>query len=189
VGMKKTLDVLNQMVADDIVKRYAIAGAIAAYNYIEPAFTEDLAILASFDQPASASGLVTLTPILVYLAGKGYTEFRKEGIDIAGWPVQFLPVANPLDTEALDQAVEIEIEINPSEGIVVARILTAEHIMATAIAVGRPKDQIRVTQFVEANAYDGEVLCGILERHELREKWSKFCVRFNIPDPCSVRNS
>jgi hypothetical protein len=42
VGMKQTLDVINQMEADGIIGRYAIAGAVAAYNYIEPAATDDL---------------------------------------------------------------------------------------------------------------------------------------------------
>ena len=185
VGMKQTLEVLNQMVADKIIESYAIGGAMGAYNYIEPAFTEDLDILVSFEHAASASGPVTLTPIITYLASKGYTEFRKEGVVVSGWPVQFLPVANHLDAEALNEAVEIDIEISPSEGSVRARILTAEHIMATALAVGRPKDHIRLTQFIETNAYDSDTLCGIIDRHELRAKWATFCARFDISDPCS----
>ncbi|WP_219324270.1 hypothetical protein [Methylovirgula sp. HY1] len=181
--MKRTLDVLNQMVKDKIIESYAIGGAIAAYNYIEPTLTEDLDILVSFEHAASASGLMTLTPIVTYLASKGYTEFRKEGIVVSGWPVQFLPVANPLDAEALNEAIKIDIEISPSEGSVSAQVLTAEHIMATALAVGRPKDHIRLTQFIEMNAYDGTTFCEIIDRHELRAKWVAFCARFDIFDP------
>jgi hypothetical protein len=44
MGMKQTLDVINRMEADGIIGRYAIAGAVAAYNYIEPSLTEDLDI-------------------------------------------------------------------------------------------------------------------------------------------------
>ena len=36
------------MEADGVIGRYAIAGAVAAYNYIEPTLTEDLDILVSF---------------------------------------------------------------------------------------------------------------------------------------------
>ena len=54
MGMKQTLDVINRMEADGIIGRYAIAGAVAAYNYIEPALTNDLDILLSFDTPATA---------------------------------------------------------------------------------------------------------------------------------------
>jgi len=32
MGMKQTLDVINRMEADGIIGRYAIAGAVAAYN-------------------------------------------------------------------------------------------------------------------------------------------------------------
>jgi hypothetical protein len=37
MGMKQTIEVLNRMAADGIVESYAIGGAIAAFNYIEPA--------------------------------------------------------------------------------------------------------------------------------------------------------
>src|SRR5215471_7639289 len=99
MGMKQTLDVLNRMEADGVMSRYAIAGAVAAYNYIEPTVTEDLDILVSFDPmpTAARTGLITLEPILNYLRQKGYSEFRKEGLVIEGWAVQFLPVENDLD--------------------------------------------------------------------------------------------
>jgi hypothetical protein len=81
------------MEADGVVGRYAIGGAVAAFNYIEVSFTEDLDILVSFEDQvqAKATGLATLGPILKYLAEKGFTEFRKEGVVVSGWPVQFLP--------------------------------------------------------------------------------------------------
>jgi len=90
VGMKQTLDVINAMEAEGVIGRYAIAGAVAAYNYIEPALTNDLDILVSFDQPATeaASSLISLEPIYSYLKKKGYDEHHEEGIAIEGWPVQ-----------------------------------------------------------------------------------------------------
>lgn len=65
MAMQQTINVLNRMVSDRIVTRYAISGAVAAYNYIEAATTDDLDILVSFDQfeAISGSGLVTLRPI------------------------------------------------------------------------------------------------------------------------------
>jgi hypothetical protein len=41
MGMKQTLDVLNRMEVEGVIDRYAIGGAVGAYNYIEPAVTED----------------------------------------------------------------------------------------------------------------------------------------------------
>jgi hypothetical protein len=106
MGMRQTLDVINAMEAGGVVERYAIAGAVAAYNYIEPTVTEDVDILISFDVPSDRprSGLVTLAPILSYLKSRGYDQYRKEGLLIEGWPVQFLPLADDLDAEALAQA-------------------------------------------------------------------------------------
>src|ERR1700722_6249135 len=120
MGMKQTLDVVNAMEADGVIGRYAIAGAVAAYNYIEPTVTEDIDILISLDisSSASRSGLVTLGPILAYLKSRGYDQYRKEGLVIEGWPVQFLPIADDLDAEALAQAQDLEIVINAEAGAV-----------------------------------------------------------------------
>src|ERR1700674_2883813 len=144
-GMKSTFQVINRMVEDGIIRRYAVGGAVAALNYIEPTLTDDLDILVSMDEPANrpSSGLVTLEPLFAYLRKAGYTDFRNEGVVIAGWPVQFLPVANDLDAEGLAQALEIELEAEPGAPPIKVRTLCAEHVVATALTVGRPKDRIR----------------------------------------------
>jgi hypothetical protein len=58
MGMKQTLDVINRMEADGVIGRYAVAGAVAACNYIEPALTDHLDIMIAFEssqaQPRSA---------------------------------------------------------------------------------------------------------------------------------------
>src|SRR5437763_1962916 len=116
--MKQTLDVINRMEADGIIGRYAIAGAVAAYNYVEPAVTEDVDILIAFasNDNRPRSGLITLSPILSYLKDNGYSDFRKEGILIEGWAVQFIPVASDLDAEALEKAADVKLEVHPNEG-------------------------------------------------------------------------
>jgi len=45
MGMKRTLEVINALEAEGVIGRYAIAGAVAAYNYIEPTVTEGFDIL------------------------------------------------------------------------------------------------------------------------------------------------
>ncbi len=71
-------EVINHMEADGVIGHYAIGGAVAALFYIEIASTEDLDIFISFDDAPGTlkSGLITLTPILDYLAERGYTEFH-----------------------------------------------------------------------------------------------------------------
>jgi hypothetical protein len=189
MGIKKTLDVINAMEADGIIGRYAIAGAIAAYNYIEPTVTEGVDILIALDTSTdqSQSGLVVLSPILSYLKRRGYDEYRNEGLLIEGWPVRFLPVTDDLDAEALAQAEELQIKTSVSE-TVKSRVLRPEHLVAISLRVGRPKDAIRIIQFFEANAVNVERLCGILERRRLIDMWRAFCRRTGIADPCRLQS-
>ena len=187
MGMKQTLETINRMQADGVIGLYAIAGAVATYNCVESSATEDLDVLFSFDaapgQPQS--GLITLSPIISYLKDKGYSEFRKEGLVIEDWPVQFLPAADDLDAEALARAEEVEIEM-PSEGSVTTRVLRPEHLVAIALRVGRPKDRIRIIQFLDEQAVDVQALCDVIGRHGLRDAWRTFCNRTGISDPCEV---
>jgi len=190
MGMKQTLDVINRMEADGIIGRYAIAGAVAAYNYIEPTLTEDLDILVSFDraQGGARSGLILLSPILTYLKARGYDQFRNEGVLIEGWPVQFIPVSSDLDAEALAQAEPIDLQIS-ADVTVMTRVLRPEHLIATSLRIGRPKDFVRIAQFIEEGAIDITRLRDLLDRHRLRAMWSAFCTRTGIADPCDLKGS
>ena len=53
-----TFEVLNRMVSDGVISRYAIAGAVGALNYLEPMTTRDVDILVSVaDLGPTRSGL------------------------------------------------------------------------------------------------------------------------------------
>jgi hypothetical protein len=186
MGIIQTVKLINQMEADGIIGRYAIEGAFAASYYVEPTLTEDLDILVSFETASAQtkSGIIVLDPVFSYLKKKGYEEFRKEGIVIEGWPVQFIPVANDLDAEALASAREVDID--DTGGSVRTRVLSPEHIVAICLRVGRAKDFIRIAQFLDENVPDMPLLCSLLHRHGLTESWRAFCFRNNIPDPCNM---
>jgi hypothetical protein len=182
-GIPDTFKVLNRMVADGIVGRYAVAGAVAALNYLEPTLTHDVDILISVEEARALpkTGLVTLEPIFAYLRAAGYSQFAGEGIVVEGWPIQFLPVASPLDAEGLAQAINIEIETD--EGALLVPTLRPEHIVATALSVGRSKDRVRIIQFLESEAVDLIALQSVLQRHKLMDEWRAFCVKTGISDP------
>jgi hypothetical protein len=167
----------------------AIAGAVTAYNYIEPTLTEDLDLLISFDQEGqrSGSGLVTLSPIYSYLKERGYERHLREGLTIEDWLVQFLPVTDDLDAESLAEANEIEIAIPNAHGTVRTRVLRPEHLVAIALRTGRPKDRIRISQFIEASAIDLMRLSDLLERHRLMEAWRLFCLQTGITNPLAIK--
>lgn len=184
MSMGKTLKVLNDMVSDGIIESYVIAGAVAALQYIEPMLTEDLDILIAF-QDQSPGGLVTLGKIVPYLAERGYREWKNEGLLVEGWPVQFLPAADSLDIEALEQAEEISDDFDTGEQIV-TRVLTAHHVVAMAIRTGRHKDHARIIAFLEGNAVDLAALEGVIRRHGLGPAWQAFITKTGFPDPLSV---
>ena len=188
MSFKETIEVINALVADGVIARYAIAGAFAALNYVEPTETENLDILVDFGARSDRSdtGLIVLEPVFAYLRAKGYREHRKEGLFIEGWPVQFLPVADDLDRDALVHADEIEVRM--AGGSVRASILRAEHVVAIALRTGRPKDLIRIAQFLDEEAVDVTALCGVLTRHAQSEAWRAYCRRTGTPDPCAVQD-
>ena len=182
-SLRKTIEVVTKLAEQGAIEAYAIAGAVAALNYIQPTLTEDVDILVSiahFDK--RASGLILLSPIEAALAKMGYTERSDVGILIEGWPVQFLPVASSLDEEALEQAVEIEIEPTGNPPLK-ARTVRAEHLVATALKVGRLKDLARIQAFLEQDAVDLAALKDILKRHDLLGAWASFCLKAGIENP------
>jgi len=168
--MKTTLEVINRMQAEGHIGKYAIGGAVGATFYLEPSATLDIDIFVSLKTPQGGL-LVSLTPIYDYLTARGY-EAEKEYLVIEGWPVQFLPPADALDEEALQQAVETDVEGVPTW------VITAEHLVAMALKTGRAKDFARILQFVEAGVLDADRLDLILKRHGLLEKWEQFGVKF-----------
>jgi hypothetical protein len=184
--MRETIAVLNRMESDGVIGRYCITGAVAALHYVEATATEDIDILVSFAEMEvqPGSGLLTLAPIVKYLSQQGYTEFHKEGLLIEGWPVQFLPVANALDAEALESAEYVVID-SPS-GEVRVRVLRPEYIVANALRVGRPKDRNRVIQFLEEDVIEPRSLCALLDRHGLRPALSALCRSIGLVDPCML---
>jgi hypothetical protein len=184
MSIAPALQLLNKMVEDRIISKYAIAGAVAALNYIEPTLTEDLDILVSFDSERK-SGLVTLGPIVSYLASAGYQEWKNEGVLVEGWPVQFLPVSDALDLEALAEAGVVVDEFG-AEASITTRVLSAEHLAAIALRTGRGKDQLRIDAFVDQDVLDLVRLKEIILRHDLKQKWLDFCRKTGRSDPVGL---
>jgi hypothetical protein len=188
MSLRKTIEVVTKLAEQGTIKQYAITGAIAALNYTEPTLTQDLDVLISIAHFGQRrTGLILLSPIEKALAEMGFTERSDVGIMIEGWPVQFLPVASALDEEALERAVEIEIEIAPrGDSPAKARCLRAEHLVAKAVELGRLKDLARAQAFLEQNAVDLMALKDVLQRHNLMGRWLSFCAKSGIENPLPV---
>jgi hypothetical protein len=158
--MKRALEVLHQLVADGVIRDYAIGGAMGATFYLEPVVTMDLDVFVLFQDNAS---LVPLQPIYDALRERGYfpDEIMPECIDIDGTPVQFLPVYNNLLEEALKHAVEFDYDG------VLTRVLPAEYLAAISVQTGRAKDKLRVQAFLGWEGFDRKRFAEICAVHGL----------------------
>jgi len=166
MAITRTIAVLNQMKADGVVKDYAIGGAVAATFHLEPGATLDVDVFIPLE-PKGGSALLNMQPIFDYLIAQGH-RVEGEYVHIEGWPVQFLPLADPLVEEALSEAVSTEVEGVPT------RVFSAEHLVGIALQTGRPKDKARILQFLASGALDMDRLRDILRRHDLIERWQQF---------------
>jgi hypothetical protein len=170
MNLKNVLLEANAMAVDGIIDRYAIGGAVGATFYLEPVATLDIDIFISF-KPRTGSLLISPEPLYKYLTERG-ARIEGEYLIISDWPVQFLPPTGPLVEEALEEAVEVNVEE------VRTRVFTAEHLAAIALQTGRPKDKARLLQFLESGILDVERFQHVLERHALLKLWKKFEQQF-----------
>jgi hypothetical protein len=168
--MRDTFIVLNQMVSDGVISRYALGGAVGATFYLEPVATLDVDIFVFLGENTS-SALLSLGPIYDYVLARGY---RAEGehLVIGDWPVQFLPPNGPLEEEAITSATSQSLEGIP------LWVMSAEHLVAIALKTGRAKDFARILQFIESGVLDAPALDDIFLRHGLLDKWEVFVNRF-----------
>jgi hypothetical protein len=169
--MKATLQVINQMQADGVIGQYAIGGAVGATFYLEPSATLDIDIFVSL-QASPGSLLLSLQPLYDYLVRDRHYQQEGEYIIIEGWQVQFLPPGDALAEEAIAQAITTEVDGVPT------RVMTAEHLVALALQLGRSKDYSRLLQFIEAGVLDVAKLDPILARFQLLAKWEDFGHKF-----------
>jgi hypothetical protein len=165
--MDKTLQVIEEITRQGIIKAYAIGGGIAATYYIEPVLTYDLDI---FFIPAK-EGLDVLAPIYDYAKKRGFST-QAESIVIEGFPVQFIPAYNDLVREAVENAATLKYRA------VEAKVVTAEYLAAIALQTGRAKDRERVIRLLDEAVIDRTVLGRILESFGLADKFKKFEKQF-----------
>ena len=163
--MKRTIQAINKLKEKGVIKNYAIGGAAASFFYLEATLTEDLDVFINIE--SHEDRIITLSSLFRSLAEEGYKEFKKEGLVIDGWPVQFLPATTSLEKEALEKA-----RTEVIEGQTV-RVFSAEYLMAICINVGRPKDKIRLEQFIKEKCYEEAAFVDIISRHKLTVKYEK----------------
>jgi len=165
--MRKTLEIINRLLEEKLVKAYAIGGAIAALKWVEPFFTRDLDLFI-VPSPALKKGeLIVLTPIYDFLAALGYKEWRGQWLMVEGIPVEFIP-AEGLARESVENAVDVNFEG------VGTRVITPEYLIALFLTAGRDKDRMKITLLLEQTSVRSDVLNSILKKYRLEDKFTQF---------------
>jgi hypothetical protein len=171
--MQPVCDVLEQLVRDGTVRRYALGGATAAGFHGEPLATRDIDVFVFIDPPAG-SLLVTLEPIFARLGELGFNQFEEEGLLVHGFPVQFLSASPGLETEAVESALVAEWDDH------CVHVMLPEHLAAIALTVGRPKDRARLVYLVELPGFNRQLFADILSRHGLQKRWDEWAVALGL---------
>jgi hypothetical protein len=166
--VKAVVELLNAMKAAGMVRDYALFGAMAQMRYTEPVATLDAAVLVLL---APDAGLDALGPIYGFCKARGYLP-RGEAVQVGDWPVQFIPTFGPLTEEAVREA-----ETGKIEGISV-RVVSAAHLAAIALSVGRAKDHTRILALLESKATTRAAVDALAARHGLQDRWATFKRRF-----------
>jgi hypothetical protein len=166
--MRELAELLNAMRQEGVINEYALFGAIAQMRYTQPLATLDADVLVAVPSPEP---LDVLRPIYDFCAKKGYSA-EGDAVRVGAWPVQFIPVFNPLTRQAVEQA-----EVGEFDGVPV-RVVSALHLAVIALSVGRAKDWARILALLESGSVSRDQIARLAARHGLAEGWHRFETRF-----------
>ncbi len=158
-----------------VISTYALGGAVAATFYIEPAATEDIDVFVVLE-PGPGRLIVTLESVFEFLTARGAT-IQGEHIVIGRWPVQFLPASSPLQLDALRAACSVDVEGQS------VSVLSAEYLAAIALDTARPKDKVRLQQFLEWAGFNRARFEAVVAQYGLGSKWTRFVAQFLSQSP------
>ena len=168
--MKKTLQKINNLVDLGIIEKYALAGGMAQFYYIEPSITYDLDLIIQI--PGEETIMDPRAQINEWAKNNNYS-LVKEHIIIEGIPVQFLLAYNDLVKEALRNSYEIRLFDETTY------ILGPEYLMAILLQTGRSTDRERLAKFLNETEYDKEKFYKILDKFNLLDSFNKLKEKYN----------
>jgi hypothetical protein len=157
IPLADVLRAANELVSTELIKDYALGGALAAIYYTEPVTTYDADIIFIASDKTLSAGIFA---IYSHLKSKGW-RVEREHLLVKDFPVQFL-AASGLSEEAVREAKQVEYEGVP------AKVFRPEYIIAIAASVGRHKDLARIEQLMTQARIDKALLDEILRRYNLK---------------------
>jgi len=165
------IEVVDAMVAEGIIEKYAIGGALAATLYGEPIATIDLDIFFVFKKKQNTL-VLSLDEIYDYARKRGF-EFDHEFVRIDSWLVQFVESSHsPLWTNAIDTARMLPLDSHTLP------VIDPEYLVAMWLFAGRAKDYQKIAIFLESALVERNRLKTVLEDNGLMVKWREQEWRF-----------
>lgn len=159
-----TLELVNQLESEGIIKKPTIGGSVAIMYYAQPVRTDDLDMFCYMPNRNLLGDLGPIYQRLEELGGK----IHDLSINIKGVDVQFLVPANhPLVEEALENAASVTIDT------VKIHIFQYEYALAVKAEAGRAKDWAHIATALESATPDKNKLDAILTKYGLLEKWRR----------------
>lgn len=152
MAISDVIRTLNRLKRKGALRDYALMGGVAALNYMQPMFTEDVDINVLVDTDEEFFDIVF--PAVTAVAD------RVEGMHhvISGTPVQLFPsTTKPLYRDAVEEAVVAKV------GRLKTKVVSLEHLLMMFLEAFRPKDKIRITALLET-----------ADQHKLQELLKRF---------------
>jgi hypothetical protein len=169
-SLKESFVVVEEMIKEGIIQKYALAGAIGAMCYIEPFDTRDADFIIEFPE----GRIDVLGPLFDFLVSRGYQDVTSDGyVRVGDWPIQFVAVTSELKQEALDTSVRAKLYPNST-----VSVLRAEYLAAEALSVGRSKDHVRLERLLEILDFNRGLFDGLVKKFELTDKWNRFSTSY-----------
>ena len=142
---------LNGLKRRKVIRDYVVIGAVAATNYMEPVFTEDIDVVVLVDTDEEYRSTFT--------AISRHAE-AQDGMHqvLGGVPVQLFPSTTmPLYRDTLEGARSVRL------GNLRVKFASAEHLILLYLLAFRERDQIRV-----------RYLLGSIDEHRLQRLLERF---------------
>ncbi|HLE09020.1 MAG TPA: nucleotidyltransferase [Thermodesulfobacteriota bacterium] len=163
--MEKVIQALNELVAEGVIEKYAIGGAVGILFYTEAINTKDVDV---FVAPRSTgASIIHLGAIYDYLKKAGH-KMKGQYFVIDGIPVDFIAAYNDLTVEALENSIK------KAYGRTKVKVFRPEYLLAIAIQTGRSQDLKKVDLLAGEAKLDKVLLKNVLKRHGLYGKWRKY---------------
>ena len=169
-GMKRILEILNEIKDKGLIEDYAIAGGIASAYYIELFGTKDLDIFVII-KPGSKRDMAKVPfRLFNYFAGKGYgSDGDYIFVDCIAVHITFVDKCIQMD--AVRDAEDIEF------AGVKTRVLRAEYLIAMYSEIQRSHLDLEKIERLMKIKIDKNLLDSILKKYKLHNPLEKKCGR------------